>query len=179
MREKKDINVEVGRRVRQAREAAGLTQERFAELIGISPQNVSCVERGLAGVSLTVLRRMCEILHVSSDALLWGRSAGNDAEVLARRLEQLPPEQFRVVQNVINSVLELTVLPEEKKDRNHDYRIMIPVFFGVQACTLGITAKSPAAQRRDGGTPLPPVPSGSAGPPHSPARAGLPGEKSP
>ncbi len=115
MREKKEINIEVGCRVRQAREAAGLTQERFAELIGVSPQNVSCVERGLAGVSLTVLRRICETLHVSSDALLWGRSGGNDAEILARRLEQLPPEQFRVVQNVINSVLELTVLPEEKK----------------------------------------------------------------
>ena len=115
MREKKEINVEVGRRVRKAREAAGLTQERFAELIGISPQNVSCVERGLAGVSLTVLRRMCQILHVSSDFLLLGEGAANDAEALARRLGQLPPEQFRVVREVINSVLELTALPEEKK----------------------------------------------------------------
>ena len=70
MREKKEINVAVGRRIRRAREAAGLTQERFAELVGISPQNVSCVERGLAGVSMTVLRRMCEILRVSSDTLL-------------------------------------------------------------------------------------------------------------
>ena len=76
MRQKKEINVEVGRRVREAREAAGLTQERFAELIGISPQNISCVERGLAGVSLTVLRRMCEILHVSSDFLLMGNARG-------------------------------------------------------------------------------------------------------
>ena len=115
MRPKKDINVELGRRVRQAREDAGLTQERFAELIGISPQNVSCVERGLAGVSLTVLRRMCEILRVSSDFLLMGDGAGNDAEAIARRLGQLPPEQFRVVRAVINSVLELTALPEEKK----------------------------------------------------------------
>ena len=115
MREKKSINVEVGRRVRQAREAAGLTQERFAELIGISPQNVSCVERGLAGVSLTVLRRMCEILRVSSDFLLMGDGAGNDAEAIARRLGQLPPEQFRVVRAVINGVLELTALPEEEK----------------------------------------------------------------
>ena len=101
--------------MRQAREAAGLTQERFAELIGVSPQNVSCVERGLAGVSLTVLRRMCEILHVSSDALLLGETADNDVETLVRRLEQLPSEQFRVVQDIINSVLELTVLPEGKK----------------------------------------------------------------
>ena len=115
MRPKKDINVELGRRVRQAREDAGLTQERFAELIGISPQNVSCVERGLAGVSLTVLRRMCEILRVSSDFLLMGGEARNDAEAIARRLEALPPEQFRVVQAVLNSVLELTALPKETK----------------------------------------------------------------
>ena len=115
MREKKEINIEVGRRVRKAREAAGLTQERFAELVGISPQNVSCVERGLAGVSLTVLRRMCEILRVSSDSLLMGSSAGNQADAIARRLERLSPEQFRVVEEVINRVLELTSLSQEKR----------------------------------------------------------------
>ena len=115
MRERKAINVEVGRRVRQAREAAGLTQERFAELIGVSPQNISCVERGLADVSLTVLRRMCQILRVSSDTLLMGEQRSNDVDALARRLGQLPPEQFRVVQEVINHVLELAALPEKEK----------------------------------------------------------------
>lgn len=112
MREKKEINVQVGHQIRKAREAAGLTQERFAELIGISPQNVSCVERGLAGVSLTVLRRMCEILRVSSDLLLMGDLGDNDVETLAARLRQLPPEQFRVVQEILNRVLELTSLPQ-------------------------------------------------------------------
>lgn len=112
MRERKDINVQVGGQVRKAREAAGLTQERFAELIGISPQNVSCVERGLAGVSLTVLRRMCEILHVSSDTLLTGGLGDNDVDVIAGRLRQLPPEQFRIVREAINRILELTALPK-------------------------------------------------------------------
>ena len=136
MRERKEINVEVGCRIRQAREAAGLTQERFAELIGVSPQNVSCVERGerfaeligvspqnvscvergLAGVSLTVLRRMCQVLRVSSDALLLDGPGGGDADALARRLEQLPPEQFRVVQEIINHVLELTSLADRQKE---------------------------------------------------------------
>ena len=112
MREKKEINVQVGHQIRKAREAAGLTQERFAELIGISPQNVSCVERGLAGVSLTVLRRMCEILRVSSDLLLMGDLGDNDVETLAARLRQLPSEQFRVVQEILNRVLELTSLTQ-------------------------------------------------------------------
>ena len=112
MREKKEINVQVGHQIRKAREAAGLTQERFAELIGISPQNVSCVERGLAGVSLTVLRRMCEILRVFSDLVLMGHLGDNDVETLAARLRQLPPEQFRVVQEILNRVLELTSLTQ-------------------------------------------------------------------
>lgn len=111
MREKKEINRQVGARIRQAREASGLTQERFAELVGISPQNVSCVERGLAGVSLTVLKRMCEILSVSSDQLLMGGKGGdNDVDAIAERLRQLSPEQFRVVQEAINRILELTTL---------------------------------------------------------------------
>ncbi len=114
MREKKQLNIDMGRRIRQAREAAGLTQERFAELVGISPQNVSCVERGLAGVSMAVLRRMCEILQVSSDFLLIGTSTDNDADAIAQRLRRLPPEQFRVVQEVINSLLELTALSHDE-----------------------------------------------------------------
>lgn len=102
----------MGHQTRKAREAAGLTHERFAPLIGISPQNVSCVERGLAGVSLTVLRRMCEILQVSSDTLLIGDLGNNDVDVIAGRLRQLPPEQFRVVWEVINRLLELTTLSQ-------------------------------------------------------------------
>ena len=114
MRDKKEINVEVGSRIRRAREAAGLTQERFAELVGISPQNVSCVERGLAGVSLTVLRRMCQILTVPSDTLLMGGDlGGNEVEAIAVRLRQLPPEQFQVVREAIDRILELASLPKE------------------------------------------------------------------
>lgn len=112
MREKKGINMQVGGQIRKAREAAGLTQERFAELVGISPQNVSCVERGLAGVSLTVLRRMCEILSVSSDTLLMGDLGSNDVESIASRLRRLPPEQFQVVREAINRILELTALSD-------------------------------------------------------------------
>ena len=33
MKEKKDINIKVGERIKNAREKAGLTQEKFAELL--------------------------------------------------------------------------------------------------------------------------------------------------
>lgn len=35
MLNKKSLNVEIGSRIKEARESAGLTQERFAELIGM------------------------------------------------------------------------------------------------------------------------------------------------
>jgi len=33
MKEKKDLNIQIGLRLKKAREAAGLTQDKFAELI--------------------------------------------------------------------------------------------------------------------------------------------------
>ena len=39
MREKKEINVQIGERIKLARENAKLTQEQFAERIDVSPQS--------------------------------------------------------------------------------------------------------------------------------------------
>ena len=47
MKEKKDINVLVGSRIKKAREAAGYTQDKFAEMIQMGTKNLSAIERGL------------------------------------------------------------------------------------------------------------------------------------
>ena len=67
MTEKKAGNVQIGARVKEAREAAGLTQERLAELIDITAQYLSGVERGAVGLSVPVLQRLCSVLLVSID----------------------------------------------------------------------------------------------------------------
>ena len=46
VREKKDLNVRIGNQIRIARESAGLTQDRFAELVSLATKNVSDIERG-------------------------------------------------------------------------------------------------------------------------------------
>ena len=53
MREKKQINIEIGEQIRAAREQARLTQEQLAEAIDVSVQFVSDLERGVVGVSLS------------------------------------------------------------------------------------------------------------------------------
>lgn len=108
---KKDLNIEIGMRIKAAREAAGLTQEKFAELVQLGAKNISAIERGVVGVSVASVIRMCRVLHVSSDALLLGVSGNaSPADSLAARLERLSPEQFAIARDIFNSLLEAFAL---------------------------------------------------------------------
>ena len=113
MKEKKPINIEVGQYVKQCREEAGLTQETFAELIGLGVKHVSAIECGAVGVSLPTLRRMSRVLSVPADALLFGppdetEQQGRvlELQALVSRLSRLPPNKFRVVKDIIDKLLE-------------------------------------------------------------------------
>ena len=113
MREKKPINIEVGQYVKQCREEAGLTQESFAELIGLGVKHVSAIECGSVGVSLPTLRRMSKALSVPADVLLFGapdktEQEGRTAELqgMLSRLSRLPYGKFRVVKEIIDKLLE-------------------------------------------------------------------------
>lgn len=106
MRNKQELNALVGSNIKHARERAGLTQERFSDLLGIGPKTLSAIERGTVGISLFSLRRVCEILRVSSDELLFAPSEQNDAGEISEKLERLPPEQFRIADEMLHKLLE-------------------------------------------------------------------------
>ncbi len=52
MREKKDINIEIGGNIQVAREQAGYTQDTLSEMLGMTPNHLSAIERGASGISL-------------------------------------------------------------------------------------------------------------------------------
>lgn len=106
MREKKEINVKIGNQIRMAREAAGLTQDKFAEMVSLAPKNVSDIERGVVGISVSTLIRICETLAISSDSILFGETAGNDVTSISDRLNNLPPKQYEIAVEVINKLFE-------------------------------------------------------------------------
>lgn len=113
MKEKKDINIEIGGRIKEAREAAGLTQDRFAELIDLGTKNVSAIERGAVGVSLASMKRICQVLAVSSDVILFENEAPNDVRNLTARLERLNPRQFEIASGIFNKLLEAFAISDE------------------------------------------------------------------
>ena len=47
MREKKDINIEIGGNIQVAREQAGYTQDTLSEMLGMTPNHLSAIERVL------------------------------------------------------------------------------------------------------------------------------------
>ena len=108
MQEKKEINLEIGTRIKAEREKAGLTQERFSELIGLGTKSVSAFERGTVGISFSTLKKICHVLSVSSDSILFGTDQGthNDVSELTARLERLSPEEYAIAREIIFKLLE-------------------------------------------------------------------------
>lgn len=113
MKEKKPINIEIGQHVKMEREAAGLTQEEFAELVGLGVKHISAIECGAVGLSLATLQKVCRVLAISSDALLFGERKANDTRDLVQRLERLSPAQYRIANDVMCRLLEAFALADD------------------------------------------------------------------
>ena len=113
--DKKEINIHIGNEIRIARERAGLTQEQFGEIVSLGTKNVSDIERGVAGITVSTLKRICEKLFISSDLILFGDRGKNKVDYLADRLELLPPEHFAAVEEFLNHVFEMFAKSGELK----------------------------------------------------------------
>ena len=86
---RKDLNVLVGANIKREREKAGFTQDQFSELLGIGSKSLSSIERGVVGISLSTLLRICEILHISANVLLYEQTQKNDVDSIALQLNRL------------------------------------------------------------------------------------------
>ncbi len=115
MANKKQENVQIGLRVKQAREAAGLTQERLSELVDVTAQYLSSVERGAVGLSVPVLKRLCSVLHVPSDFILMGDVECSDVTSITARLSRLPFEHVKTVEEILNCYMEGIAIEQHSK----------------------------------------------------------------
>ncbi len=109
---KKEIDRIVGANVKRERETAGYTQDRFSELLGIGAKSLSSIERGVVGVSLPLLLKICEILHVSPNVILLEQTRKNDTNGIVSQLERLNPEQFAAASEMIAVLLKAFSLHE-------------------------------------------------------------------
>ena len=61
--------MELGKKIKQLRFKAGLTQEQLADRLGIGPQSVSKWENAVAMPDITLLPLLAEVFGVSIDDL--------------------------------------------------------------------------------------------------------------
>lgn len=81
----------IGHEIGAARQRAGLTQESVAELLGIGPEAVSRMERGVGSVTAERLVVLGEMFGCSSAELLMGASDSlpDQAVLIAEQLSKL------------------------------------------------------------------------------------------
>jgi len=103
-----DNTYNIGTNVRAARMRADLTQEKMSEMIGVTPQYLSDLERGLVGTSVPTLVKICTELNVSADFILFGREDGTDAasSTLIEKIQRLPKYKADMVETSVNILLE-------------------------------------------------------------------------
>lgn len=106
MRTKKEDNIQIGEQVKLARERAKLTQEELAEFIDVTPQYISDLERGVVGISIATLKRMCSVLGVSSDRLLFGTEVQERGAAIAEKCIPLSHDQFLLLLKIITVFVE-------------------------------------------------------------------------
>lgn len=95
---------EIGQRIRRLRKAQGLSQEQLAERIGISTTHMSHIETGNTKLSLPVLVNISQILHATTDELLFEDCTNQKQIALAEIsavLEGCTPQQAKIISEII------------------------------------------------------------------------------
>ena len=69
-------------RIRRAREKQGYTREKFAEKLDVSVSYLAELERGRTGISVKMLIKICNLLGLSADYVLFGESRSEDLQRL-------------------------------------------------------------------------------------------------
>ena len=90
--------IAIGDRIRKYRELSRMTQEQLTESCSLSTGYIGHLERGTRSPSLETLVKISQILRVSLDDLVFGKTEINNnmIKILALTLEEKDPEKVKV-----------------------------------------------------------------------------------
>ena len=110
-----NTKVEIGERVRITRNSSGLSREILSEMLDISPLFLGYIECGQRGMSISTLQKLCQILNVSSDYILFGKETNSkNHEALLNAIEDLDVEYIPVAVDQINSLKKIIAIIQYK-----------------------------------------------------------------
>ena len=102
------IEQEIGRRIKEIRKQKKIPQEKLAEMIGISPNYMSVLERGAYNIKLDLLVQIIDCLDITADDLFRDvikNGYVNRTSRLADEIESLPPDEQQRIFEVLDALL--------------------------------------------------------------------------
>ena len=93
-------------RIRKARENIGYTREKFSELLDVSVSYMAEVERGRTGISVKMLIKICNLLGLSADYVLFGENRDKDTEIL-NKIQRIDKKYLPLLDSVISELLAI------------------------------------------------------------------------
>ena len=102
------IEQEIGRRIKEIRKQKKIPQEKLAEMIGISPNYMSALERGAYNIKLELLVQIIDCLDITADDLFRDvikNGYMNRASRISDEIESLPIEEQQRIFEVLDALL--------------------------------------------------------------------------
>lgn len=84
--------IEIGGRIKACRKTNGISQEKLAEMINVSPHYIYEIERGIKSMSLETLVNISTVLKISTDYIIFGEQS-EDSIPLSEQMNRLNAEQ--------------------------------------------------------------------------------------
>lgn len=94
-------------RIRRAREQQGYTREQFAEKLDVSVSYLAELERGRTGISVKMLTKVCDLLGLSADYVLFGEERNADA-MLLDKIHRIDDKYIPLLNKMITELLVLS-----------------------------------------------------------------------
>jgi len=105
---KKDINCEIGQRIKDIRKNVNMNQEEMASFCNITKQALCHIENGKNSLTIENLITICNIMGVSADYILFNK-VDNNQSAQYKRIEQIfskyPKEELNRVLKIINEII--------------------------------------------------------------------------
>ena len=92
----------IGKRIQTRRKQKGYTQEQLSEMMNVSIQMISNLERGNKAIRIDNLIKLSQILDVSCDYILTGQETPKDIEFLHDKFFKLSNNDKKMIELLID-----------------------------------------------------------------------------
>ncbi len=91
----------IGNRISHIRKERGYTQEKLAELAGISIQFLSDIENNKKNMTVTTLKNIADSLNITTDYLIYGRDKLNENTMINVMLNTLSDKNRKKAEKIL------------------------------------------------------------------------------